>query len=78
MTDAGRIDPPDSTTATASRPESLLQPGEIVEYEGEPWEVWAFDSDGTIGLVRRALGARPHFVKVPASRLLRRQGTSAA
>jgi hypothetical protein len=78
MTEAGRVEAPGSTTAPASRPDSLLQPGEVVEYDGEAWEVWAFDSDGTVGLVRRALGTRPHFVKVRPDRLSRRQGSSAA
>ena len=78
MTEAGRVDPPGSTTATASRVDGLLQPGQVVEYDGESWEVWAFDSDGSVGLVRRALGVRPHFVKAPADQLLRREGSSAA
>lgn len=78
MTEAGHLDSGGSTTATASRVDGQLHPGQAVEYDGELWEVWAFDSDGTVGLVRRALGTRPHFLKVPASHLLRRKGTPAA
>jgi hypothetical protein len=69
----------DSTGADQARAApALLHPGQLVEYDGESWEVWALEADGTVGLARRALGTRPHFVKVAASELLPPKGSAAA
>jgi hypothetical protein len=52
----------------------FLHLGQRVQYSGADWEVWVIESDGTVGLVRQAVGTRPHFLRIPATHLLRPNG----
>lgn len=54
----------------------LLHPGQRIEYREEVWEVWAIEADGTVGLIRLTLGVRPHFLRIPATHLLRPGGST--